>query len=75
VIVEENLHELDHGALEGLTFAEIHSVHTDFIRDWRERPAEALVPAASRSPPSSAAPGRRFSVSSRATATTRRLSS
>jgi len=44
VIVEENLHELDHGALEGLTFAEIHNVHTDFIRDWRERPAEALVP-------------------------------
>jgi broad specificity phosphatase PhoE len=43
-VVEENLHELDHGELEGLTFAEIHSVHTEFIRDWRERPAEALVP-------------------------------
>src|SRR5689334_22097741 len=43
-VVEENLHELDHGALEGLTFAEIHSVHAEFMRDWRERPAEALVP-------------------------------
>jgi broad specificity phosphatase PhoE len=43
-VIEENLHELDHGELEGLTFAEIQSVHTDFIRDWRERPAEALVP-------------------------------
>jgi broad specificity phosphatase PhoE len=44
VAVEENLHELDHGHLEGLTFDEIKKSHRDFIRVWRERPAEAVVP-------------------------------
>ena len=43
-LVEKNLHELDHGALEGLTFVEIQNTHTDFIRVWRERPAEAVIP-------------------------------
>lgn len=42
--VEENLRELDHGDLEGLTFVEIRNVHTEFIRVWHERPAEALIP-------------------------------
>ena len=46
--VEENLHELDHGELEGLTFAEIKTIHRDFIRDWRDRPAEAVIPGGER---------------------------
>ena len=44
VVVEESLRELDHGELEGLTFAEIHSAKPDFLRQWRERPAEVLMP-------------------------------
>src|SRR4051812_32655227 len=44
VVVEENLRELDHGELEGLTFSEIKTKHASFIRDWRDRPAEAIIP-------------------------------
>lgn len=44
VTVEENLRELDHGELEGLTFAEIQSARPDFLREWRERPASADIP-------------------------------
>src|ERR1041385_4180203 len=46
--VEENLHERDRGELEGLTFAEIKTIHRDFIRDWRDRPAEAVIPGGER---------------------------
>ncbi len=48
IAVEENLHELDHGELEGLTFEEIKTTHREFIRDWRERPAEAAIPGGER---------------------------
>ena len=44
VVVEECLRELDHGDLEGLTFAEIHAARPDFLREWRARPAEVLIP-------------------------------
>jgi phosphoserine phosphatase len=42
--IEEDLRELDHGELEGLTFLEIRKNHTEFMSVWRERPAEALIP-------------------------------
>ncbi len=48
VIVEKRLRELDHGELEGLTFAEIHSARPEFLREWRERPAEVLIPGGER---------------------------
>lgn len=48
VVVEERLRELDHGKLEGLTFAEIHSAMPEFLRQWRERPAEVLIPGGER---------------------------
>ena len=48
VVVEECLRELDHGELEGLTFAEIHSARPDFLRQWRARPAEVLIPGGER---------------------------
>ena len=48
VVVEERLRELDHGALEGQTFAEIHTAMPDFLREWRERPAEVLIPGGER---------------------------
>ncbi len=44
VLVEESIRELDHGELEGLTFAEIHAVRPDFIRRWRDEPADADIP-------------------------------
>jgi broad specificity phosphatase PhoE len=44
VLVEEDLRELDHGALEGLTFAEIHAARPDFIRQWRDTPEDAAIP-------------------------------
>jgi broad specificity phosphatase PhoE len=48
VVVEERLRELDHGELEGLTFAEVHSTMPDFFREWRERPGEVLIPGGER---------------------------
>jgi broad specificity phosphatase PhoE len=44
VLVEADLHELDHGEIEGLTFAEIHAARPDFIRQWRDTPADAVIP-------------------------------
>ena len=44
VLVEEGIRELDHGELEGLTFAEIQAVRPDFIRRWRDEPADADIP-------------------------------
>ncbi|MGH7766028.1 MAG: histidine phosphatase family protein [Candidatus Binatia bacterium] len=44
VIVEESLRELDHGEIEGQTFSEIQATRPDFLREWREKPAEADIP-------------------------------
>jgi len=48
VAIEASLRELDHGALEGLTFAEIRAGFPDFIEQWRDQPAEAPVPGGER---------------------------
>lgn len=44
VLIEEDVRELDHGELEGLTFNEIKSNYTDFLLRWRSVPAEVRVP-------------------------------
>lgn len=48
VIVEEDIRELDHGALEGLTFNEIKARYPDFLQRWRTEPAEIQVPGGER---------------------------
>jgi broad specificity phosphatase PhoE len=48
VLIENDVRELDHGALEGLTFAEIKENHTEFIQKWRTEPAEIQVPGGER---------------------------
>ena len=48
VVIEGSLRELDHGELEGLTFSEIQASRPDFIRQWRDRPAEAFIPGGER---------------------------
>lgn len=48
VVIEASLRELDHGVLEGLTFAEIRDSFPDFIQKWRDEPAEAVVPDGER---------------------------
>ena len=48
VAIEDELRELDHGELEGLTFNEIKDTYPDFIRRWRTTPAEAQVPGGER---------------------------
>lgn len=48
VAIEVSLRELDHGALEGLTFEEIRASFPDFMRLWRSEPAEAPVPGGER---------------------------
>ncbi len=48
VIVEEDIRELDHGALEGLTFNEIKTCYPDFLQLWRTEPAEIQVPGGER---------------------------
>ena len=48
VIVEEDIRELDHGALEGLTFNEIKTRYPDFLQRWRTEPAEIQVPGGER---------------------------
>jgi alpha-ribazole phosphatase len=47
-IIEESLRELDHGEIEGMTFAEIQAARPDFLREWRERPAAAAIPGGER---------------------------
>jgi len=44
VRIEDDLRELDHGELEGLTFEDIKVRFPDFIRRWRVTPAELQVP-------------------------------
>jgi phosphoserine phosphatase len=48
VIIEEDIRELDHGALEGLTFNEIKARYPDFLQRWRTEPAEIQVPGGER---------------------------
>lgn len=48
VQIESDVRELDHGALEGLTFNEIKEQYPDFIRRWRIEPAELRVPGGER---------------------------
>ncbi len=48
VIVEEDIRELDHGALEGLTFNEIKARYPDFLQRWRTEPAEIQIPGGER---------------------------
>ena len=48
VRIENDVRELDHGALEGLTFDEIKEQYPDFIQRWRTEPAELQVPGGER---------------------------
>ena len=48
VMIEDDVRELDHGDLEGLTFNEIKQNYPDFIRRWRTEPAELQVPGGER---------------------------
>jgi broad specificity phosphatase PhoE len=48
VRIENAVRELDHGALEGLTFDEIKEQYPEFIQRWRTEPAELLVPGGER---------------------------
>jgi broad specificity phosphatase PhoE len=48
VRIEHDVRELDHGALEGLTFNEIKEQYPDFIQKWRTEPAELQVPGGER---------------------------
>jgi phosphoserine phosphatase len=42
--IEKDVRELDHGALEGLTFNDIKENFPEFIQRWRTEPAEIQVP-------------------------------
>jgi len=44
VLIEENIRELNHGALEGLTFNEIKQSYSEFLARWRTEPAEIQIP-------------------------------
>ena len=48
VLIEEDVRELDHGKLEGLTFNEITASFADFLVRWRSEPAEICVPGGER---------------------------
>src|SRR4030095_4991501 len=48
VLIETDVRELDHGELEGLTFAEIKKNYSQFIEKWRTEPAEIQVPGGER---------------------------
>ena len=48
VTIEAGIRELDHGALEGLTFTEIKENYPGFISRWRTEPAEIQVPGGER---------------------------
>ena len=48
VHIETDVRELDHGKLEGLTFAEIKENYSQFIQRWRTEPAEIQVPGGER---------------------------
>ncbi|MBI2209708.1 MAG: histidine phosphatase family protein [Deltaproteobacteria bacterium] len=48
VAVDGDFRELDHGAFEGLTFADIRTSYPDFLERWRSEPAELVVPGGER---------------------------
>ena len=48
VLIENDIRELDHGQLEGLTFSEIKENYPQFIQKWRTEPAEIQVPGGER---------------------------
>lgn len=48
VLIEDDVRELDHGELEGLTFNEIKHNYADFLVRWRREPAEIRVPGGER---------------------------
>jgi broad specificity phosphatase PhoE len=48
VRIECDVRELDHGELEGLTFAEIKENYSDFIQKWCAEPADIQVPGGER---------------------------
>lgn len=48
VLIEEELRELDHGELEGLTFNEIKTRYGEFLTRWRSEPADIRVPGGER---------------------------
>jgi len=48
VRVERDVHELDHGELEGLTFNQIKENYTEFLVRWRAEPAELQIPGGER---------------------------
>ena len=48
VLIDEDLRELDHGELEGLTFNEIKTRYSDFLTRWRSEPADLHVPGGER---------------------------
>lgn len=48
VLIENDVRELDHGELEGLTFNEIKANYADFLVRWRREPADICVPGGER---------------------------
>jgi len=48
VLIEEDVRELDHGYLEGLTFNQIKENYGEFLVRWRSEPAEIRVPGGER---------------------------
>lgn len=48
VIPDSDFRELNHGILEGMTFPEIRASYPDFIKRWRNEPAELLIPGGER---------------------------
>lgn len=48
VTVDGDFRELDHGAFEGLTFADIRASYPDFLKKWRTEPAALLIPGGER---------------------------
>ena len=48
VQIEKTVRELDHGALEGLTFNEIKQQYAEFLTRWRCEPADIHVPGGER---------------------------
>lgn len=48
VTVDGDFRELDQGAFEGLTFADIRASHPDFLKKWRTEPAGLLIPGGER---------------------------
>ena len=48
VMIEDDVRELDHGELEGLTFNEIKAKFSEFLTIWRTTPAELQIPGGER---------------------------